>query len=72
MAARSDRERELFGGDFGKLCRKRGIKQEFTPANSPKYIGVAERALALINDTALAARIASTGPGRTSLPILMD
>ena len=42
--------RELFGGGFGKLRRKRGIKHAFTPADSPKSNGVAERALALIND----------------------
>ena len=57
MAVRSDNGEEVFGGGFGKLCHKRGIKQEFTPADSPKYNGVAKRALALINDTALAARI---------------
>ena len=38
------------------LCRKRGIKQEFTPSDSPKHDGVAERALALISDTAITAR----------------
>ena len=57
MAARSDNGGEFVGGDFGKLCRKRGIKQDFMPAHSPKYNDVAERALALTNDTALAARI---------------
>ena len=54
---RSDNEGEFFLRGFGKLCRKRGIKQEFTPAYSPKYNGVAERALTLINDAALAGRI---------------
>ena len=44
MAIRSNNGGEVFGGDFGKLCRKRGIKQEFTPADIPKYNGVAERA----------------------------
>ena len=57
MAVRSVNGGEFFRGNFGKLCRKRGIKLEFTPADSPKYNGVAEQALALINDTALAARI---------------
>ena len=57
MAIRSDSGGEFFGEDFGELFRKRGIKQEFTPADSPKYNGVVERALAQINDTALAARI---------------
>ena len=60
MAVRSDNGREFFRGAFGKLCRKRGIKQEFTPADSPKYNGVAERALGLINDVAVAARIQAT------------
>ena len=57
MAIRSDNREEFFGGDFRKLYRKRGIKQKFTPADSLKYNRIAERALALINDTALAARI---------------
>ena len=72
MAVRSDNGGECFGGDFGKLCRKRDIKQEFTPADSPKYNGVAERALALINDTALPARIQAPVlyPGATSYPSL--
>ena len=59
MAVRSDNGGEFFGENVGKLCRKRGIKQESTPADSPKYNSVAERALALISDTALAARIQS-------------
>ena len=57
MCVRSDNGGELFGGEFGASCRKRGIDQEFTPADSPKYNGVTEGALALISDTALAARI---------------
>ena len=47
----------MFWRRFGTLCRKRGIKQELTPADSPKHKGVAERAVALISDTALATRI---------------
>ena len=72
MAVRSDNVGELFGGDFGELCRKRGIKQEFTPADSPKYNGVAERALALINDAALAARLQAPElyPGAPTYPYL--
>ena len=54
----SIRQREIiFEGEFRTLCGKRGIKQEVTPVDSPKYNGVAERALALISDTALVARI---------------
>ena len=60
MAVRSENGREFFGEVFGELCRKRGIKQEFTPPDSPKYNGVAERALGLINDAAVAARIQAT------------
>ena len=60
MAVRSDNGREFFSGAFGELCRKRGIKQEFTPADSPKYNGIAERALGMINDAAVAARIQAT------------
>ena len=41
MCVRSGNGRELFGGEFGTLCRKRGIKQEFAPADSPKYNCVA-------------------------------
>ena len=72
MAVRSDNGREFFGGAFGELCRKRCIKQEFTPADSPKYNGVAERALGLINDAATAARIQATElyPGAPDYPSL--
>ena len=62
MAVRSYNAGDFFGEDSRKLCRKRGIKQEFTPADSPRYNDVAERALALINDTALAARIQAPVP----------
>ena len=72
MALRSDNDGEVFGGDFRKLCRKRVTKQEFTPADSPKYNGVAERALALINDAALVACIQAPilYPGAPSYPSL--
>ena len=40
MAVRSDNGGEFFGGDFGKLCRKRGIKQKFTSADSPPSTAV--------------------------------
>ena len=72
IAVRSDNGREFLGEDFGKLCRKRGIKQDFTPADSPKYNGVAAQALALITDTALAARIQAPVlyPGAPAYPSL--
>ena len=57
MCVQSEHGGEVFGGDFGTLCGRRGIKQELTSSDSPKYSGVAERDLVLISDTALAARI---------------
>ncbi|CAB1116999.1 unnamed protein product [Ectocarpus sp. CCAP 1310/34] len=63
MVVRSDNGGEFFYGEFGRVCRKYCIKQEFSPAHSPEYNGVADRALDLIKDAALAARIqASTFP----------
>ena len=72
VIVRSDNGGEFFGGDFGKLCRTRGIKQEFTPADTPKYNGVAERALALMIDAALAARLQAPVlyPGAPTYPSL--
>ncbi|CAB1110128.1 unnamed protein product [Ectocarpus sp. CCAP 1310/34] len=49
-----------FQGQFAELCRRHGIKEEFTPPHTPKYNGVAERALGLITDAALASRIQAT------------
>ena len=72
MAVESDNGGEFFRGGFRKLCRKRDIKQELTPVDSPEYIGVAERALALINNTTLAARIQAPVlyPGAPAYPSL--
>ena len=72
MAVSSDNGGQVLGWDSGKLCRMRGIKQEFTPADSPKYKGVDERALALINDAALPARIQAPVlyPGAPTYPAL--
>ena len=39
------------------LCRERGIRQEFTTANSPQFNGVAERGTAMIESTGKAALI---------------
>ena len=39
------------------MCNELLIKQEFTPAYSPQYNGVAERGLRLIKEAAMAARI---------------
>ena len=57
---RSDDGGELGVGKFGKLCRVRSIKQEFTTADIPEYYGVAERELALIESATLVARIHSS------------
>ncbi|CAB1104430.1 unnamed protein product [Ectocarpus sp. CCAP 1310/34] len=69
---RSDNGGEFFEGEFGRVCRKYCIKQEFTPAHSPEYNGVAERALGLIKDAALAARIQAPTlyPGAPNYPSL--
>ena len=70
MAVRADNGGEVFGGDFGDLRRKRGIKQEFTPADSLKYNGVVERSLALINDTAARTQVPVQYPGVPAYPSL--
>ena len=48
---------EFRGGTCRDLCRSRGIKQEFTTADSPKFNGVAESGLGLIETAAIAGRI---------------
>ena len=55
VVVRSDDGGEFNEGKFGKLCRERNIKQEFTTVDSPEYNGVAERGLAMIESAALAA-----------------
>ena len=57
VVVRSDDGGEFNEGKFGKLCRERNIRQEFTTADSPEFNGVAERGLAMIESAALAARI---------------
>lgn len=54
---RSDNGGEFFGGEFASVCNELLIKQEFTPAHSPQYNGVAERGLGLIEEAAMAARV---------------
>ena len=54
---RSDNGGEFFEGGFGGVCRQYCVKQEFTNAKSPELNGVAERALGIIQNAALAARI---------------
>ncbi|CAN0107392.1 unnamed protein product, partial [Sphacelaria rigidula] len=46
-----------FSGPFSDLCRERGIRQKYTPADIPEYNGVAERAIAMVEKAAMAARI---------------
>ena len=57
VIVRSDGGGEFRGGKFGELRRSRGIKQEFTTADSPQFNGVAEPALGLIETAATAGRI---------------
>ena len=40
---RSDNGGDIFGGDFGDVCRPYCIKQNFTNAQSPELNSVAER-----------------------------
>ena len=54
---RSDNGGEFFGGEFESVCNELLIKQEFTPAYSPQFNGVAERGLGMIETAAMAARI---------------
>ncbi|CAM9979200.1 unnamed protein product, partial [Sphacelaria rigidula] len=48
---------EEFAGPFSDLCRTRGIRQEYTLADSLQYNGVAERAIAMVEQVALAVYI---------------
>ena len=54
---RTDDAAEFESGYFADLCRERGIRQEFTTANSPQFNGVAERGIAMIESTGKAALI---------------
>ena len=54
---RTDDAAEFKSGCFADLCRERGIRQEFTTANSPQFNGVAERQIAMIESTGKAALI---------------
>ena len=53
---RTDDAAEFRSGYFANLCRERGIRQEFTTANSPQFNGVTERGIAMI-ESALVARV---------------
>ena len=57
VTVRSDGRGEFCGGKFGDLCRPRCIERKFTTADSPKFNGVVERALGLIETVAMAGRI---------------
>ena len=57
VIVRSDGGGEFRVGKFGNLRRSRGIKQEFTTADSPQFNGVAQRALGLIETAVMAGRI---------------
>ena len=56
-AVRTDDAAEFKGGAFADLCRERGIRQEFTSADSPQFNGVAGRGIALIESAGKAAAI---------------
>ena len=45
---RTDDAAEFKGGAFADLCRERGIRQEFTTADSSQFNGVAERGIVMI------------------------
>ena len=57
MKVRSDEGGEFTGKAFRSVCTRHQIKQELTTADSPRYNGVAERALGIIEATSRAARI---------------
>ena len=54
---RTDDAAEFKSGYFADLLRERGIRQEFTTANSSQFNGVAERGIAMIESTGKAALI---------------
>ena len=54
---RTDDAAEFKSGYFADLCRERGIRQEFTTANSPQFTGAVERGVAMIESTRKAASI---------------
>ena len=54
---RSDEGGEFSKGAYGALCTTEKIRQELTTADSPKYNGVAERQITIIEAAGLAARV---------------
>ena len=54
---RTDDAAEFKSGYFADLLRERGIRQEFTTANSSQFDGVAERGIAMIESTGKTALI---------------
>ena len=54
---RTDGAAEFKGGASADLCRERGIRQEFTTADSPQFNGVAERGIAMMDSAGKAAII---------------
>lgn len=61
IARRPDGGGEFHGGNFGNLCRSRGIKQESTAADRPKISRVAPRALGLIEMAVMTGRVQPCG-----------
>ena len=68
---RSDDAPELQYGKFAEICRKHGIKREFTSAGTPQLNGVAERGLTLVQKLAKAcmyqAQVSFVGMGLPDL-----
>ena len=54
---RTDDAAEFKVGAFADLCRERGVRQEFTTADSPQFNGVAERGIPMIESVKKAAII---------------
>lgn len=59
----SDGGEEFNDGEYSNVCRKFGIRQDFTTAKSPGFNGVEERSLDIIEKAALVARVQAPSRG---------
>ena len=57
---RSDVGGKFYEREFGYLCRREKIRQEFTTSDTPEYNDVAERQIGIIESASLAAKIQSS------------
>ena len=73
MATRPDNGGEVFGGDFGKLCRKRGIKQVFHVSRQSEVQRCSRTSISTVQRhyPRCAHPSTSSVPGRTGLPVLV-